>query len=125
MFDQEDDGDAPGASLQSDDEGDDASPSAATGFDWSNKMRNTLAINREVKNLIERQVVDVLNCGSKEDLMELHGVGPRRVEYIMGEARHRCSLLHPLLRSNVPCLQISARRMKTRVDSKEYLTWRR
>jgi hypothetical protein len=43
------------------------------------------AINREVLNLLERQVLDILNKGSLKDLVSLPGIAAKRAQYIIGE----------------------------------------
>ena len=35
-------------------------------------------VNSEIRNLLERQIVDVLNGGNVDALLSLHGVGPKR-----------------------------------------------
>ena len=39
-------------------------------------------LNREIRNALERQIVDVLNYGDLDALLSLHGVGPKRAGYI-------------------------------------------
>jgi len=41
------------------------------------------ALNKEVRQLIEEQVVDILNGGNEAELMALYGVGPKRAQYII------------------------------------------
>lgn len=43
------------------------------------------SLHREVRRLIEAQVVQVLNTGSVAQLRALHGVGPKRAQYIVGK----------------------------------------
>ena len=40
---------------------------------------------RQVRQLIEEQVVDILNGGDEAELMALYGGGPKRAQYIIGE----------------------------------------
>ena len=51
------------------------------------EMLSPSKVNREMRSLIERQVVDILNFGEPAQLMDLYGVGPKRAKYIMGEKK--------------------------------------
>ena len=56
------------------------------------------SLHGEVRQLIEAQVVLLLNHGSLEQLVGLHGIGPKRAQYILGELlhAHTCAeLAHP------------------------------
>lgn len=43
------------------------------------------SLHGEVRQLIELQVVELLNHGSLDQLLALHGIGPKRAQYILGE----------------------------------------
>jgi len=107
--------------------------------DWSTAaLMDVPAVNREVKNLLERQVVDILNNGTVTQLMTLHGIGAKRAQYIVGTAgcaatcpacplwcpkgtKHsntfHCSHVSPLL-PPYPLLQNTARSLPTKAASR-------
>lgn len=49
------------------------------------KAVDVSSLHSEVRRLIEAQVVEVLNCGSLQQLLALHGIGPKRAQYIVGK----------------------------------------
>ena len=47
------------------------------------KRVQSVDVNGEIRNLLERQVVDILNKGDETALLQLHGVGVKRAQYIL------------------------------------------
>ena len=47
------------------------------------KRVQSVDVNDEIRNLLERQVVDILNKGDETALLKLHGVGVKRAQYIL------------------------------------------
>ena len=58
----------------------------ADGMD-AGKKECLKQFHKEIKNVLEREIVDILNEGTKQQLLALHGIGKKRAELIIQVCR--------------------------------------
>jgi len=51
--------------------------------EYGDKKECLKHLHREMKNVLEREVVDILNEGSRKQLLGLHGIGKKRADLII------------------------------------------